>query len=94
MQVRQVALLRPDLQQLPNQPIPHGILAQLVIEHRPELPQQIKIACQNIFLASRLTERGVNLSKICHPDRSFLFPKGIRSGVEGPAVLPAKLRRS
>ena len=22
----------------------------------------------------------------CHPDRSFSFPKGMRSGVEGPAV--------
>jgi len=22
----------------------------------------------------------------CHPDRSFAFPKGMRSGVEGPAV--------
>jgi len=24
--------------------------------------------------------------KDCHPDRSFAFPKGMRSGVEGPAV--------
>jgi hypothetical protein len=24
----------------------------------------------------------------CHPDRSFAFPKGMRSGVEGPAVRP------
>src|ERR1700687_25714 len=22
----------------------------------------------------------------CHPDRSFSYPKGMRSGVEGPAV--------
>jgi hypothetical protein len=24
----------------------------------------------------------------CHPDRSFAFPQGMRSGVEGPAVRP------
>jgi hypothetical protein len=24
--------------------------------------------------------------KNCHPDRSFSYPKGMRSGVEGPAV--------
>jgi hypothetical protein len=29
------------------------------------------------------------LATNCHPDRSFSFPKGMRSGVEGPAVQAA-----
>jgi hypothetical protein len=33
------------------------------------------MACQGLFTPTN-----------CHPDRSFSFPKGMRSGVEGPAV--------
>ena len=40
-----------------------------------------------------LTPAAPDPTKNCHPDRSFPFPKGMGSGVEGPCVPPHNLRQ-